>query len=161
MRGGQPSGPPWVLDPGRSNDIERYDRAQRGRCGFSRILAGLGRTGPASGLTTERAAIPGVELRAERTPCLLSRRRPAGMEALERSSAASKEALRFASPRGWRGSLRFSINSLQDRSWLCRTTVIRVSRDSPTRVNAAAGEPCVGSPWPTPQAGSRCAAWPT
>ena len=42
-------------------------------------MAGLGRTGPAAWIAAEPAAIPGVELRAERTPCLLSRRRPAGM----------------------------------------------------------------------------------
>jgi hypothetical protein len=70
--------------------------------------------------------------------------------------AASKVVLRSPSPQAWRGSRRFLINCPQARSWSCRMTVTRVSRDSPMLVKTTAGGPCIASPWPTPQAGSRC-----
>ena len=46
-------------------------------------MAGLGRTRPALGVAAKRAAMAGVELRAGRAACVLSRRRHAGLGGTE------------------------------------------------------------------------------
>jgi len=101
--------------------------------------------------------MPGVELRAGRAPCVLSRdarrlehwKRIVG--GLEGGSSVS-----FAS--GMAGIAAIfdqlhtgSVVALSDDCY-------QLSRESPKLAKAAADGPCIASPWRRPRAGSRCVA---
>ena len=121
-------------------------------------MAGLGRTRSPPQLAAKRSAMPGIELRAGRAPCVLSRRRHAGLGGTGRDRRRPRRWL-FGFLRLRHGGDRGDfLNSPPARSWPCRTTATRVSRDSPKLAKAAAGGPSIASSLPTPQAGSRCAA---
>ena len=142
-----------------NNEIEGDDRTRCLRPGVGRIVADLGRTGPAPGFAAERTAVPGVELRAGRASCVFSRRGTPAWEALEEivGGLEGGSSVSFAS--GMAGIAAIFDQLLPGQSWLCRTTAIRELR-------TCRGRPSRGrwtvhrSRWPTPRGWVR-SAWPT